>query len=260
MKRVATIFMTLIAAVPLLAADTITLRDGSRRFGTLVSSTGREITFDEESGVRRRYNITQVRSIEFDTSATSSTTSRTGTYADRANTVAVRTIPAGTELSVRTGMAIESDSAAEGRIYAATVEREVLDSAGRILVPREATAQLVVREVKSGGAIGSPELALGLQSLTFDGNTYHVSSLDVERSGREGIGANRRTATIVGGAAVLGTLIGAAAGGGKGAAIGALAGAAAGAGVQVLTRGKTVSVPAETVLTFRLDQPVTLVR
>jgi len=40
--------------------------------------------------------------------------------------------------------------------------------------------------------------------------------------------------------------------------IGVLAGAAGGAGVQVLTRGKEVRVPAETVLEFRLDKPVDL--
>ena len=51
---------------------------------------------------------------------------------------------------------------------------------------------------------------------------------------------------------------GSVAGGGRGAAIGAIAGAATGAGVQVLTRGKEVRVPAETVLTFRLDQPLQL--
>jgi hypothetical protein len=32
----------------------------------------------------------------------------------------------------------------------------------------------------------------------------------------------------------------------------------AGAGTQVLTRGKTVKVPAETTLRFKLDQPLTL--
>ena len=55
-----------------------------------------------------------------------------------------------------------------------------------------------------------------------------------------------QTNEMVGGGAVLGTLIGAIAGGGKGAAIGAVARAGAGAGTQVLTRGKTVKVPAET--------------
>ena len=63
---------------------------------------------------------------------------------------------------------------------------------------------------------------------------------------------------MVGGGAALGTLIGAIAGHGKGAAIGAAAGAAAGAGTQILTRGKTVKVPAESTLRFKLDQPLQL--
>jgi hypothetical protein len=54
---------------------------------------------------------------------------------------------------------------------------------------------------------------------------------------REGLGANKRTGAFVGGTALLGTVIGAIAGGGNGAAIGAVAGAGAGAGAQVLTRG-----------------------
>jgi hypothetical protein len=65
---------------------------------------------------------------------------------------------------------------------------------------------------------------------------------------------------MVGGGAVLGTLIGAVAGGAKGAVVGAVAGAAAGAGAQVLTRGKEVNVPAESVLTFRLGNPINLYR
>ena len=52
--------------------------------------------------------------------------------------------------------------------------------------------------------------------------------------------------------------LGALAGGAKGAAIGVLVGAAGGAGAQVLTRGRDVQVPAETVLKFRLDKRVTL--
>ena len=43
---------------------------------------------------------------------------------------------------------------------------------------------------------------------------------------------------------------------GKGAAIGAVSGAAVGGTAQVLTRGKEVKVPSETVLNFKLDQPL----
>src|SRR5438128_2121253 len=71
--------------------------------------------------------------------------------------------------------------------------------------------------------------------------------------GRRG---NRRTGKFVGGGAVPGTIIGVIAGGGKGAAIGAASGAVAGAGTQTLTPGKSVRVPAESVLMFRLERPL----
>jgi hypothetical protein len=51
-----------------------------------------------------------------------------------------------------------------------------------------------------------------------------------------------------------GAVIGAIAGGGKGAAIGAGAGAGAGALGQILTKGGSIKVPAESVLTFTLDK------
>jgi outer membrane lipoprotein SlyB len=97
-----------------------------------------------------------------------------------------------------------------------------------------------------------------LQSVTVQGRRYLVETSDLEQSSRSGIGKNRRTAEMVGGGAALGTLLGAVAGGGKGAAIGAVAGAAAGGTAQVLTRGKEVKVPAETLLTFRLEEPLRL--
>ncbi len=105
----------------------------------------------------------------------------------------------------------------------------------------------------------SPELVLDLQSIKIGDQRYLVSTADVSRGNDTGLGKNRRTATMVGGGALLGSVLGAIAGGGRGAAIGAIAGAAAGAGAQVLTRGKQVKVPAESVLTFKLDQPVKLV-
>jgi len=62
---------------------------------------------------------------------------------------------------------------------------------------------------------------------------------------------------VVGGTTVIGAIIGAIAGGKKGAAIGAAGGAGAGVAVQSL-RGKSVKVPTETVLTFRLDDPLVI--
>jgi len=86
-----------------------------------------------------------------------------------------------------------------------------------------------------------------------------VSTTDLQQKGKQGIGANKRTAVYTGGGAALGAIIGAIAGGGKGAAIGAGAGAGGGALTQVLTKGGAIKVPAETVLTFQLDKPVKIV-
>jgi hypothetical protein len=80
----------------------------------------------------------------------------------------------------------------------------------------------------------------------------------VTQKGDNGLGANKRTAEYIGGGALLGTVIGAVAGGGKGAAIGAAVGGAGGAATQVLTKGKEVKVPAESVLTFQLDKAMRL--
>jgi hypothetical protein len=77
----------------------------------------------------------------------------------------------------------------------------------------------------------------------------------VVKRGRTGIGANRRTGEFTGGGAAFGAIVGAIAGGGKGAAIGAGSGAGAGAVTQILTKG-TIKVPVESILTFRLEQPL----
>jgi uncharacterized membrane protein YebE (DUF533 family) len=176
----------------------------------------------------------------------------------QANAVSDVNVPAGTPISVRTNEAIDSRNASEGQTYSAIVVDDVKGSSGEILVPKNSEAQLVIRKVATGGTTGSPELTLDLNSITVNGRRYMVSTEDVSKKSNSGIGKNKRTATMVGGGAALGTLLGAIAGGGKGAVIGAVAGAAAGGTAQVLTKGKEVKVPSETVLNFQLDQPVRL--
>ena len=57
---------------------------------------------------------------------------------------------------------------------------------------------------------------------------------------------------------MLGAILGAVIGGGDGAAAGAAAGAAVGAGAQILTKGRRVNVPAETLLSYRLQSDMNL--
>jgi len=133
----------------------------------------------------------------------------------------------------------------------------VRDSNGDVVIPRGSNAQIVIRSASKGGRFrGASDLVLDLRSITVEGQEYLVSTSDIQEKGKSGIGVNQRTGEYTGGGAALGAIIGAIAGGGKGAAIGAGAGAGAGALTQVLTKGASIRVPAETILTFKLDKPV----
>ena len=161
-------------------------------------------------------------------------------------------IPRGTEITVRTEGPIGLHHWDRGRIYPAEVARNVYATDGDLAFPRGARADLIVREV-------SPhEMALDLDSVVVNGRRFVVDTTGESfyHGEREGVGANSRTGKFVGGGAIIGSIIGAIAGGGKGAAIGAAAGAAGGASAQMLTRGREIRVPAEALLTFRLDRPL----
>jgi hypothetical protein len=74
----------------------------------------------------------------------------------------------------------------------------------------------------------------------------------------KGNGEGSNTAKKVIGGVGLGALIGGIAGGGKGAGIGALVGAAGGTAIAASKKGEQLSIPSESLLEFRLTQPVTL--
>jgi hypothetical protein len=159
-------------------------------------------------------------------------------------------IPAGTQIPIRIDQTIDVRMPSDGRVFTGSVAEDVMGRSNDVLIPRGARAELIVQN------LDGDEGTVDLESISFDGRRYMVNADKYELSRRSGVGANERTAKFVGGGALFGTLLGALAGGGKGAAIGAAAGGAAGAGAQTVTRGKAVSVPSETVLTFRLDEPL----
>jgi vacuolar-type H+-ATPase subunit E/Vma4/outer membrane lipoprotein SlyB len=163
-------------------------------------------------------------------------------------------IPSGTQLAVVTNEIIDSRTANEGQRFSAQMDSDVVDSWGNVAIPRGSLVELAIRRATTDGN----DLTLDVDSVTVAGTRYLVSTGDLTEKGGQGLGANKKTAVMVGGGAALGTLIGAIVGGGKGAAIGAAVGAGAGAGGVVLTKGKAVSVPAETMLNFRLDQDLSL--
>ena len=164
------------------------------------------------------------------------------------------TVDSGTSVEVRTNETIDVKNISDTRTFSGVVNKDVTDTSGRVVIPKGSNAELAVRKISDN------EMALDLNAIDVNGRRYVVASdaNTQSASDKDGLGKNKRTGKFVGGGALAGAVIGAIAGGGKGAAIGAIAGGAAGAGAQVLTKGQAVHVPAETVLTYRLNSPLSV--
>jgi hypothetical protein len=102
---------------------------------------------------------------------------------------------------------------------------------------------------------GAASLQIKLTSINVNGTDHPIETSSVIRAAK---GKGKRTATMIGGGAGVGAIIGGLAGGGKGAAIGALAGAGAGTAGTAFTGNKDVVLPAESAVSFKLEQPLEL--
>lgn len=162
-------------------------------------------------------------------------------------------IPAGTRLRVRLDQDLGSKISQPGESFDATVADDVVVD-GRTVIPRGARAEGVVVDAKALGRFkGGAELALRLERVHTRWGTYPVSTSTMSQVES---GKGRRTAEFAGGGGALGALIGGLAGGGKGALIGGLAGAGAGTAGTAMTGNKQILLPAETLVTFRLEHSV----
>lgn len=64
------ILASILAICPVLLADTVVLRNGTRTQGTFVSGDSRTITFTDDRGRRRSYDVREVQELGFGDSAT----------------------------------------------------------------------------------------------------------------------------------------------------------------------------------------------
>jgi len=164
------------------------------------------------------------------------------------------TIPQGTALEVRLDQSLSSKSGSGSSFTATVVSPIVVD--GKTVIPRGAVAHGRVVDAHEGGHLeGVSRLGLELDTLEVEGKSYALDTNEILRSGKN---HKKRNWILIGGGTGVGALIGGIAGGGKGALIGTLAGGGAGTGAAALTGKKSIYLPAETLLRFRLDQPISI--
>lgn len=164
-------------------------------------------------------------------------------------------VPAGTRVLVRMRDSLDTTRNKSGDRFTATLETD-LTAGDRVAARRGATVYGRLASANSAGRYkGSSQLALELTDIVIGGKTYPLLTNFYEVKGK---GEGKETTKKVLGGAGLGALIGGIAGGGTGAAIGAVSGAAVGTGVAASKKGEQLSIPSETLLEFRLQQPATL--
>jgi hypothetical protein len=163
------------------------------------------------------------------------------------------TLPEGTSLTVRTTVALSTNSQQAGQTFSANLE-EPLVYDGREIAPKGAKVEGKIVQADKGGRVKDrASLSVQLTGLhTTGGNFVEISTNSISREAKATKG---KDATKIGIGSGIGAAVGAIAGGGKGAAIGAAAGAGAGTGVVLATTGDPAVIPSETVLVFELRSP-----
>lgn len=164
-------------------------------------------------------------------------------------------IPAGTHVRVRLDQDLGSKISQPGEAFGATVATDVVVN-GQTVIPRGTHAEGTVMDAKPLGRFkGGAVLELRLERIRVNGGSYRVASSTIEQTQS---GKGKRSAGFIGGGGAFGAIVGGLAGGGKGALIGGLAGAGAGTAGSALTGNREILLPAETLMTFRLEHPVQL--
>jgi hypothetical protein len=168
----------------------------------------------------------------------------------------VLTIPARTFIAVRLMGSLSSDNNQQGDGFSATLEQPIVVD-GWVVARRGQIAIGRVVEVQRAGRVkGVSSLGIVLSELPLvDGRQLSVASQLVQTSAGTSKGRDALAVATTGG---IGAGIGGAVDGGSGAGIGAAAGAAAGIAGVLLTPGRPTVMPAETLLTFRLQEPITI--
>ncbi|HXJ13745.1 MAG TPA: hypothetical protein VNH19_15825 [Candidatus Limnocylindrales bacterium] len=164
-------------------------------------------------------------------------------------------VPAGTRILIRTVDPIDSSKQKTGYRFKASLETN-LQVENTIVAPRGTVVYGRLAEASSAGRMsGSSQLTLELTDIVINGTSYPLMTSTYEIKGK---GEGKKTAGKVLGGAGLGALIGGIAGGGTGAAIGVVAGAVGGTALAASKKGEQLQIPSESLLEFRIEQPVSL--
>jgi len=166
------------------------------------------------------------------------------------------TLPAGTTFSVRLPREVSTKDSATGAVFDGLLEHD-LKSGETVLAKAGTRVNGLVVDSDPGGRVkGVASIKVGVRSIVGVKGAPIAVTTDSQTADAQS--TKKKDAVRTGVATGVGALIGGIAGGGKGAAIGAGVGAGAGVGTNLATKGDPAVFPAESLLEFRLQAPVTV--
>jgi hypothetical protein len=166
------------------------------------------------------------------------------------------TIKAGTYVTVRLNEVLSSDRSMVGDAFTATLTKPIVVD-GIVVASRGQNVTGRVTEAKKAGRVaGTSRLGIQLVELpVVDGQQLPIQSELLTRNGTTSTG---RDVGAIAATTGVGAAIGAGVNGGVGAGVGAGAGLIVGLAGVLLTRGNPTVVYPETMLTFRVNQDISV--
>ena len=251
-RRVQWLTAVLVLAVgATLSADSIRLRSGKVITGMFIGGDSKSVRILLDNGQVSEVSLDDAVAVEFSARKPAPPPPPPPQPAAAPKPV---TVPAGTKLNIRLVQGIDVDASEAGQTFRATVDDPVM-MGGSIVIPRGAGAVVQAAKVEQSGTMkGSDKITLKLNSISFGGKAYPITTEYVETKGS---GEGKKTTRKVAGGAGLGAVVGGIAGGGSGAAIGAAVGAAGGA-IMSASGEEHLKLPSETRLTFQLSAAISI--
>lgn len=166
------------------------------------------------------------------------------------------TLPAGTVVRVRVDEWLSSSRNVAGDSFGAVLDQPIVVDGWVVARRGQAQTGRITTAKKADHVGGTSQLGVDLPELTLvDGRQLPIQTDLFQTSAGTSRG---RDVAAIGATTGVGAAIGAIADGGAGAAIGGGVGVAAGILAVLISRGRPTEVPPETVLSFRLQSPVTI--
>jgi hypothetical protein len=233
-----TIFLTLSATA--LMADTLELVDGSLVEGRYIGGNSSSIMF-EAAGEVTAHETSEIVALYLSDGVAAAEAISAAPAAQ------VITVPQGTRLLIRTSEALDSKRHPAGHRFRGQLEGALVVQ-GQEVAPRGSTVYGQITQAKQSGRVaGSSELAIEFTDLMIGDRLFPITTSGLKAqtggTGKQTVGRTARAAAV---------------GGLIGGSSGARTGAKVGVGASILTSGKSINIPAGTLVEASLSTPLTL--